>query len=254
MAENESRKQGRQPGDIPRSVRQRTGSSSSSSEDEASAVDEAKDKAWHESKGVPYVPIGSPFEYAGISFLRRARAREVHAAGMFDGLLHARAPHAGWDCTRRNVWRSWQRSSSRSCVGRRGHNSHTFDLALCLGPAEIALLSSGQGNSPSRLQGLRSRVRADAPDDGVKFKAKSLEKYGRRAIDNRLSLACAIQNWQTRIICLLSDTKEKEKRRPAIWSYNAAEHHKRVHATSDAKPLPRAPPPRSGRFMPSRDK
>ena len=82
MAENESRKQARQPGDIPRSVRQRTGSSSSSSEDEASAVDEAKDKAWHESKGVPYVPIGSPFEYAGISFLRTgARAAKCTQPG-----------------------------------------------------------------------------------------------------------------------------------------------------------------------------
>ena len=70
MAENESRKQGRQPGDIPRSVRQRTGSSGSSSEDEASAVDEARDKAWHESKGVPYAPIGSQFAYAGSTFLR----------------------------------------------------------------------------------------------------------------------------------------------------------------------------------------
>ena len=70
MAENESRKQGRQPGDIPRSVRQRTGSSGSSSEDEASAADEAKDKAWHEDKGVPYAPIGSPFAYAGSTFLR----------------------------------------------------------------------------------------------------------------------------------------------------------------------------------------
>ena len=85
MAENASRKQGRQPGDIQRSVRQRTGSSSSSSsssEDEASAVDEAKDKAWHESKDVPYVPIGSPFEYAGISFLRTgARAAKCTQPG-----------------------------------------------------------------------------------------------------------------------------------------------------------------------------
>ena len=45
MAENESRKQGRQPGDIPRSVRQRTGSSCSSSEDSDTTLGDGPGRA-----------------------------------------------------------------------------------------------------------------------------------------------------------------------------------------------------------------
>ena len=115
--------------------------------------------------------------------------------------------------------------------------------ALCLGPAENCPVFVVGSNQQPRVvcRVFAPTASADAPDDGVKFKAKSLAKSTDGAPSTNRPVVCPLCHPELADPAHLPSgatqkKKRKAKYRPAIWSYNAVEHHKRLHKSSVMPP------------------